>query len=124
MKSLKASSRMEARRLVTATVARPSPTSACGLKIFRGSSSKLRLCTRVASSSHRLRNSRIRMELPLMRRCPFCHSAPMVIELDQHLWAVACSSCYAIGPHPRAEQDCATAIQLWNEGPSLKIEQQ
>jgi hypothetical protein len=74
-------------------------------------------------SRPRLRNSRTSMDLPIIRLCPFCHSAPMIIELDTHLWAVACSNCNAIGPHPKAEQDGGTAIQLWNEEPPPKIKQ-
>ena len=59
------------------------------------------------------------MDVPFLRLCPFCDSGPMVIELDEHVWVVVCSYCEAIGPHPEAEQDYATAIQRWNQGCEL-----
>ena len=49
-----------------------------------------------------------------MRPCPFCDSGTMVIELDEHVWVVVCSTCSAMGPHPEAAQNRAMAIQRWN----------
>lgn len=54
------------------------------------------------------------MDTRNLRACPYCAAAPKLIQLDVDLWIVNCESCRAIGPHPEATQDEATAIRLWN----------
>jgi len=59
-------------------------------------------------SESRLDDSRRRLAL---RPCPFCAAQALrFVEIDDNQWAVTCESCEAIGPHPQASQDEATAV--------------
>lgn len=58
-------------------------------------------------------------ETSILRACPFCGQAPSTpSEIDDHLWAVVCSHCHAIGPQA---EDAAGASQAWNNRPAPRI---